>query len=140
MQEILAMVHHTRLDCLVGSAGLVRRCVAEAMHHTAHRAAFGAVLHDTPLMQNVLVDLAVESEAATLLAFRVAATFSPGAGADEQLLGRVATPVAKYHLCKRAPGVAYEAMECFGGNGAALWLGCWRSAGLTVQRVGAWVH
>lgn len=69
--SILTMVHHTRLDCLVGSAGLIRRCVAEATHHAAHRSAFGSSLARQPLMQGVLADLAAESEAATLLAFRL---------------------------------------------------------------------
>ena len=69
------MVHHTRLDCIVASAGLIRRCVAEALHHTAHREAFGRKLSTSPIMANVLADLAIESEAATVLAFRVAEAF-----------------------------------------------------------------
>jgi putative acyl-CoA dehydrogenase len=118
LAAILEMVNHTRLDCIVGSAALMRQAVAQATHHTAHRGAFGRRLADQPLMTNVLADLAVESEAATMLAMRVARAFdrAPGDPA-EAALRRLATAVAKYWVCKRAPAVAAEALECLGGNG-----------------------
>jgi putative acyl-CoA dehydrogenase len=118
LAAILEMVNHTRLDCVVGSAALMRQAVAQAAHHAAHRGAFGRRLADQPLMRNVLADLAVESEAATMLAMRVAGAFDR-AGADpaEAALRRLATAVAKYWVCKRAPAVAAEALECLGGNG-----------------------
>lgn len=114
---ILEMVHHTRLDCLVASAGVMRRCVTLAAHHCSHRMAFGSQLVRTPLMANVLADLQIEAEASTHLAMRVAATFGNDVSEHEAALGRIATALAKFHLCKQAPGVAYEAMECHGGNG-----------------------
>jgi putative acyl-CoA dehydrogenase len=115
---ILEMVNHTRLDCVVGSAALLRQAVAQATHHAAHRSAFGRRLADQPLMQNVLADLAVESEAATWLAMRVAGAFDRAAGDPaEAALRRLVTAVAKYWVCKRAPAVAAEALECLGGNG-----------------------
>eukprot|EP00041_Stephanoeca_diplocostata_P020887 m.477521 g.477521 ORF g.477521 m.477521 type:complete len:271 (-) comp21688_c1_seq9:15-827(-) len=118
IQTILTMVHHTRLDCIVMSAGLMRRCVLEALHHTHHRKTFGKRLQDSLIMKNVLADLVIESEAATALAFRVAETFDAQPNDEgEALLGRIATPLAKYFVCKRAPQLAYEAMECLGGNG-----------------------
>jgi putative acyl-CoA dehydrogenase len=115
---ILEMVNHTRLDCVVGSAALMRQAVAQATHHAAHRSAFGRRLADQPLMVNVLADLAVESEAATMLAMRVAGAFdrAPGDPA-EAAVARLATAVAKYWVCKRAAAVAAEALECLGGNG-----------------------
>jgi putative acyl-CoA dehydrogenase len=115
---ILEMVNHTRLDCVVGSAALMRQAVAQAAHHAAHRSAFGRRLADQPLMVNVLADLAVESEAATMLAMRVAGAFdrAPGDPA-EAAVARLATAVAKYWVCKRAAAVAAEALECLGGNG-----------------------
>jgi putative acyl-CoA dehydrogenase len=115
---IIEMVTHTRLDCAVGSAGLMRQAVAQAAHHAAHRRAFGRRLADQPLMRNVLADLEVEAEAATLLACRVAAAFDR-AGRDEREAGlrRIATAVAKYWICKRAPAVVAEALECLGGDG-----------------------
>ena len=118
LAAILEMVNHTRLDCVLGSAALMRQAVAQATHHAAHRSAFGRRLADQPLMTNVLADLAVESEAATLLAMRVAGAFdrAPGDPA-EAALRRLATAVAKYWVCKRAPAVAAEALECLGGNG-----------------------
>ena len=118
LAAILEMVNHTRLDCIVGSAALMRQAVAQATHHAAHRSAFGRRLADQPLMTNVLADLAVESEAATMLAMRVAGAFdrAPGDPA-EAALRRLATAVAKYWVCKRAPAVAAEALECLGGNG-----------------------
>jgi putative acyl-CoA dehydrogenase len=112
------MVNHTRLDCVVGSAALLRQAVAQATHHAAHRSVFGRRLADQPLMTNVLADLAVESEAATWLAMRVAGAFDRAAGDPaEAALRRLATAVAKYWVCKRAPVVAAEALECLGGNG-----------------------
>jgi putative acyl-CoA dehydrogenase len=118
LAAILEMVNHTRLDCVVGSAALMRQAVAQATHHAAHRSAFGRRLADQPLMTNVLADLAVESEAATMLAMRVAGAFdrAPDNPADAALR-RLATAVAKYWVCKRAPAVAAEALECLGGNG-----------------------
>jgi putative acyl-CoA dehydrogenase len=112
------MVNHTRLDCVVGSAALARQAVAQATHHAAHRSAFGRRLADQPLMENVLADLAVESEAATVLAMRVAGAFDRAADDPaEAALRRLATAAAKYWVCKRAPAVAAEALECLGGNG-----------------------
>jgi putative acyl-CoA dehydrogenase len=118
LAAILEMVNHTRLDCVVGSAALMRQAVAQATHHAAHRSAFGRRLADQPLMANVLADLAVEAEAATTLAMRVAGTFDRAAGDPaEAALRRLATAAAKYWVCKRAPAVAAEALECLGGNG-----------------------
>jgi putative acyl-CoA dehydrogenase len=118
LAAILEMVNHTRLDCVVGSAALMRQAVAQATHHAAHRSAFGRRLADQPLMANVLADLAVEAEAATMLAMRVAGAFDRAAGDPaEAAVGRLATAVAKYWVCKRAPAVAAEALECLGGNG-----------------------
>ncbi len=116
---IIEMVAHTRLDCVIGSAGGMRAAVAAAIWHTQHRSAFGKVLVDQPLMTAVLADLAVESEAATALALRLCRAYDEAAAGDEraQLFARLATPVAKYHVCKRAPGHAFEALECFGGPG-----------------------
>lgn len=116
---ILEMVNHTRLDCVVGSAAGMRLGVAEAAHHAAHRAAFGKLLWHRPLMRCVLADLALESEAATALAFRLARAFDASSRGDPQeaAFRRLATPVAKYWVCKRAPVHAAEALECLGGNG-----------------------
>jgi putative acyl-CoA dehydrogenase len=110
---IMEMVVHTRLDCVLGSAALMRRAVAEATHHAAYRSAFGKRLVEQPLMLNVLADLCVESEAATLTAIRLARAFDDA----EQAFRRLATAVAKYWVCKRAPGLVAEALECLGGNG-----------------------
>jgi putative acyl-CoA dehydrogenase len=109
---IIEMVVHTRLDCVLGSAALMREAVAQATHHCAHRIAFGKLLLDQPLMQNVLADLCVESEAATISALRLARAFDEG---DE--FRRVGTAVLKYWVCKRTPAVVGEALECLGGNG-----------------------
>jgi putative acyl-CoA dehydrogenase len=109
---IIEMVVHTRLDCVLGSAALMREAVAQAIHHCAHRVAFGKLLVDQPLMQNVLADLCVESEAATIGALRLARAFDEG---DD--FRRVATAVLKYWVCKRTPAVVGEALECLGGNG-----------------------
>jgi putative acyl-CoA dehydrogenase len=110
---IIEMVVHTRLDCVLGSAGLMRRAVSEATHHAAHRSAFGALLADQPLMRNVLADLCVESEAATVTALRLARAFDE----DDRAFRRLATTVAKYWVCKVTPMVVAEALECLGGNG-----------------------
>src|SRR3954449_2069607 len=115
---IIEMVNHTRLDCVIGSTGLVRAAVAEATHHTAHRSAFGKLLIDQPLMQNVLADLCIESEAGTLTAMRLARAYDESAN-DEQamLFKRLATAVSKFWICKSAVWVVGEALECLGGNG-----------------------
>ncbi|MCU0897401.1 MAG: DNA alkylation response protein, partial [Burkholderiales bacterium] len=115
---IIEMAHLTRFDIVVASAGMMRGALNEAMHHAAHRSAFGRRLADQPLMKNVLADLALEWEAATLTAFRLARAFDrQAADRHEQLVCRLGVPVAKYWLCKRMPAVAVEAMECLGGNG-----------------------
>jgi putative acyl-CoA dehydrogenase len=114
---IIEMVAATRLDCVLGSAALLRRAVAEASWHAAHRSAFGGLLADTPLMQAVLADLALESEAATALAVRLAASVDAEADPAEQALRRVGLPLAKYWVCKRTPAAVGEAVECLGGNG-----------------------
>ena len=113
VRTIIEMVVHTRLDCVLGSAALMRQAVAEATHHAAHRSAFGALLADQPLMANVLADLCVESEAATVTAMRLARAFDEG----DDTFRRIATAVAKYWVCKRTPAVVGEALECLGGNG-----------------------
>ena len=110
---IIEMVVHTRLDCALGSAALQRQAVAEATHHAAHRSAFGRVLADQPLMKNVLADLCVESEAATVSSLRLARAFDD----RDDAFRRVATAVLKYWICKRTPAVVGEALECLGGNG-----------------------
>jgi putative acyl-CoA dehydrogenase len=115
---IIEMAHLTRFDIVVASAGMMRAALTQALHHAAHRRAFGKRLAEHVLMQNVLADLALETEAATLLAFRLARAFDRSADDPaERLLARLMTPVAKYWLCKRTPAVALEAMECLGGNG-----------------------
>lgn len=115
VNAIITMVNHTRLDCLIGAAGALRFGVVNAVHHARHRHAFGAVLAEQPLMQNVLADLAIESEAATAAAMRVAAAYD----ADEPAFRRFATAVMKYWVCKRAAAHSAEALECLGGNGYA---------------------
>ena len=113
---IIEMVHHTRLDCMIGAAGLMRRALIEAVHHARHRQAFGRFLIDQPLMQNVLADLTIESEAATLLMMRIARAFDQGDDGD-RAFARLAVAAGKYWVSKRtAPHVA-EALECLGGNG-----------------------
>jgi putative acyl-CoA dehydrogenase len=114
----MEMVRHTRLDCTLGSAASMRKAVAEATHHAAHRSAFGRPLIDQPLMRNVLADLCLESEAATTLAIRLARAFDRATeNAFEQKFARIATAIAKYWITKRAPAVVAEALECLGGNG-----------------------
>lgn len=122
--QILAMGVLTRLDCALGTAGLMRQALTLALHHTRERSAFGKRLAEQPLMKNVLADLALESEAATALALRLAhAIDSAEHGASsalrthEQLMPRVLTPIAKFWVCKRGGAFAQEAMECLGGNG-----------------------
>jgi putative acyl-CoA dehydrogenase len=110
---IIRMVNHTRLDCLLGAATGMRRGTIEAVHHARHREAFGALLVNQPAMQNVLADLAIESEAATAAAFRVAGAYD----ADDLAFRRFATAIMKYWVCKRAAPHAAEALECLGGNG-----------------------
>jgi putative acyl-CoA dehydrogenase len=110
---IIEMVNVTRLDCVLGSAGTIRAALTQAIHHARHRSAFGALLVDQPLMQNVLADLAVESEAATALGIRLAAALDAG----ESDFLRLAGAAAKFWVCKRTPTVVAEAMEVLGGNG-----------------------
>ncbi|GAA0975431.1 Putative acyl-CoA dehydrogenase AidB [Nocardioides aquaticus] len=117
VRTIIEMVAATRLDCVLGSASLMRRAVAEASWHVAHRAAFGRRLADQPLMQNVVADLALESEAATALALRLAAAVDGTPDPHEAALRRLALPLAKFWVCKRTPGMVAEALECLGGNG-----------------------
>jgi putative acyl-CoA dehydrogenase len=119
VRTIIEMVNHTRLDCVIGGAAGMRFGVAQALHHTANRAAFGRLLSDQPLMRNVLADLCVESEAATISALRLARAYDEAIAGDEeaQSLKRIANAVLKYWICKRAPMHAGEALECFGGNG-----------------------
>jgi putative acyl-CoA dehydrogenase len=114
---ILEMGSLTRLDCAIGSAGLMRQAVAQAIHHARHRTAFQKHLVDQPLMTNVLADIALESEAAAALVFRLARAYDGQEDAGEAALRRLLTPVAKYWICKRAPALALEAMEVLGGNG-----------------------
>jgi putative acyl-CoA dehydrogenase len=116
IRTILTSADYTRLDFAVGSAGLIRAALSQALHHADHRRAFGSLLSELPIHAPVLADLALEWAGATHLAFRLArAADSDDDG--ERLLGRLLTPVAKYWNCKRAPVVAEEAIECVGGNG-----------------------
>ena len=117
---IIEMVNHTRLDCALGATAILRRGTVEAVHHAAHRRAFGGPLVDKPLMRNVLADLAVEAEAATVSSMWLAGLFEAAdaqGDAHATALRRVATPVLKYWTCKRAPVHAGEALECLGGAG-----------------------
>ncbi len=117
VQQILEMGTMTRLDCALGSSGLMRQALALALHHAARRSAFGRLLIDAPLMRNVLADLALESEAATALSLRLAHAFDRPDDDHETLMRRLLTPVAKFWVCKRGSLFAQEAMECLGGNG-----------------------
>ncbi|MDX1580488.1 MAG: acyl-CoA dehydrogenase family protein [Alphaproteobacteria bacterium] len=118
IQTIMEMVQHTRLDCAVAPAGMMRQAVVQAVHHARHRRAFQKRLIDQPLMQNVLADMILDSEAATLLAMRVAGAVDEGEDDDEaRAFSRIAVAVAKYWNNKLLPNLTYEAMECFGGNG-----------------------
>jgi len=115
---LIEMAHLTRFDIVVASAGMMRGALNQALHHCEHRSAFGRRLVEQPLMQNVLADLALETEAATLLALRLARALDRSAhDPQERLLARILTPVAKYWLAKRNPAFMFEAMECLGGNG-----------------------
>jgi putative acyl-CoA dehydrogenase len=113
---ILEMGTYTRLDCATGTAGMMRQAVAQAVHHARHRKVFGSLLIRQPLMQSVLADLAIESEAATVLAMRLARAFDSDA-AGEVALRRALTSAAKFWVCKRGCELAAEAMEVLGGNG-----------------------
>ncbi|MED5619311.1 isovaleryl-CoA dehydrogenase [Ideonella sp. BN130291] len=120
--QILAMGALTRLDCALGTAGLMRQSLSIALHHCAERSAFGKPLLEQPLMRNVLADLALESEAASLLALRLAACIDrtengQDASGFEAVMRRLLTPVAKFWVCKRGSAFAQETMECLGGNG-----------------------
>ena len=115
---IIEMVSHTRLDCVVGSTAIMRQAVTQAGWHVAHREAFGSKLIDKPLMQNVLADLEIEVEVATLMMTRLSGAFDRAElDPAEKALQRLATPVAKYWVTKRCSEVVREAMECLGGNG-----------------------
>ena len=115
---IIEMVQHTRLDCVIGSASLMRQAVVQAVHHARHRQAFGRLLIAQPLMQNVLADLCLESEAATVLMMRLARAFDAReSDAAERGFARLGTAVAKYWVSKRGPAQVNEALECLGGNG-----------------------
>jgi putative acyl-CoA dehydrogenase len=119
VRTIIEMVNHTRLDCVMGGATGMRAGVAQAIHHTTHRSVFGRELAEQPLMRNVLADLAIESEAATISALRLARAYDEAIAGDENAaqLKRVANAVLKYWICKRAVMHAGEALECLGGNG-----------------------
>lgn len=112
VSTIIEMVTHTRLDCTLSSAAILRAAYVQARHHARHRSAFGKLLVDQPLMKTVLDDIALESEAATLLAMRIAKSFE-----ERGPFQRIATAVAKYWICKRTPAYVAEALECHGGNG-----------------------
>jgi putative acyl-CoA dehydrogenase len=116
--QILAMGTMTRLDCALGTSALMHQALSIALNHTSQRSAFGKMLIEQPLMQNVLADLALESEAATALALRLARSFDRAATDEhERAMQRLLTPVAKFWICKRGSHFAQEAMECLGGNG-----------------------
>ena len=111
--NIIRMVALTRFDCMIGSAALMRQATVQALHHCRHRMAFGRLLAEQPVMQGVLLDLVLESEAALALAMRTARALDAG----EEATVRILTPVGKYWICKRTPTVTAEAMECIGGSG-----------------------
>jgi putative acyl-CoA dehydrogenase len=117
VRTILEMVSRTRLDCVYGTTAGMRQSVAEALWHVRHRAAFGRLLVDQPAMTAVVADLALESEAATAVALRLARAHDDDASPDDRAFRRLATAVSKYWICKRGPEHAYEALECLGGNG-----------------------
>src|SRR5690606_13943829 len=119
VKTIIEMVNLTRLDCALGSATSMRMGLARASYHAQHRKAFGAYLIDQPLMRNVLADLAVEAEAATMVSMRMAGATDKAVRGDERegLLRRIGLAATKYWVCKRATPHAAEAMECLGGNG-----------------------
>ncbi|RZJ26650.1 MAG: DNA alkylation response protein [Haliea sp.] len=115
--QILEMGTMTRLDCALGTSGLMRQALSIALNHAAQRQVFGKPLIEQPLMRNVLADLAIESEAACALSMRLARAFDRKNDAHEQLMARLLTPIAKFWICKRGSHFAQEAMECLGGNG-----------------------
>ena len=119
VQTIIRMVTMTRLDCVVGSAAAMHQATVQAVHHATHRRAFGSLLIDAPLMRNVLADLAIETEAATTVALRLAGAVDRAAAGDssEEAFRRLGLAVTKYWVCKRVPAHAAEALECLGGNG-----------------------
>jgi putative acyl-CoA dehydrogenase len=118
VRTIIEMVNHTRLDCVVGTASGMRYGVSQATHHAAYRSAFGKLLIDQPAMQNVLADLCIESEAATVTAMRLARAYDRSPDDEQEtLFKRLATAIAKYWICKRGPVHASEALECLGGAG-----------------------
>ena len=118
VRTIIEMVNHTRLDCVIGAAATMRQAFAQAAWHAGHRAAFGKLLIEQPLMANVLADLAVESEAATTVMMRLARAYdSVDDAGGERAFARLATAVVKYWVCKRQPAFVAEALECLGGNG-----------------------
>ena len=118
VSTIIEMVNHTRLDCVVGSTSLMRAALSEALHHCCHRRVFGAALIDQPLMRNVLADLCMEVEAAWRMAVRLCQAYGRSKhDRRERLFARFATAVAKFWVCKRAPMMVAEALECLGGNG-----------------------
>ena len=151
VNAIIEMVTYTRLDCVVSSAALMRAALATAIHHCRERQVFGRVLSEQPLMQAVLADLALDSEAAAQLAFRLAGAFDRTDTDENRAWARVMTPIAKYWVCKLAPNFACEAMECLGGNGYveenglariyreapvnAIWEGSGNVMGLDVLRI-----
>jgi putative acyl-CoA dehydrogenase len=117
IRVVLEMSHLTRFDFAVGSAAIIRQALTQALHHATHRHAFRRPLVDQPLMRNVLADLALESEAATVLVMRLARAYEESSRDEHRLFARIATPIAKYWICKRTPGFVAEALECLGGNG-----------------------
>ena len=114
---IIEMVHATRFDCILAPAAYMRQAVANALWHAAHRTAFQRKLIDQPLMRSVLADMAIESEAATALTFRIAKSFDESADEGTAAFARIATPIGKYWINKRVVNLAYEAMEVHGGGG-----------------------
>lgn len=117
---IIKMVNHTRLDCVLGSTSIMKQAMAQAIHHATYRKAFGKKLIDQPLMKNVLADLALETEAATALCFRLGEAYDASlkdSQSSEESFKRMATAVSKYWVCKRTPAMVYEAMESLGGAG-----------------------
>jgi putative acyl-CoA dehydrogenase len=117
VRTIIEMVAATRLDCVLGSASLMRRSLAEATWHAAHRSAFGGLLIDKPAMRNVLADLAIESEAATALGIRLARAVESPDDPAQRALRRIGLPLAKFWVCKRTPFHVAEGLEVLGGNG-----------------------
>jgi len=118
IRTIIQMVQLTRLDCAIASAGLMRMALAQALHHARHRIVFQRRLVDQPMMASVLADMAIEAEAAIALVMRLARSFDLAAGDPrEAMRARLLTPAVKFFVCKRAPALVYEAMECLGGNG-----------------------